>query len=91
MGWWNKMVRDSLNKDNKGVINMGKKLSTYYSEKGKGKCEIHIDLKNEYFYIKYFDNNDKQFFTEDFIGKTHRYVEDAANNWTVGIKELNCG
>ena len=67
---------------------MGKKLSTFYSDKDKGKAEIHVDYKNEYFYIKYFDNNDKQFFTEDFIGKSLRYVEDAAENWTLGIKKL---
>lgn len=67
---------------------MGKRLSTYNSEEGKGKCEIHIDYKNEYFYIKYFDDNGKQFFTEDFIGKSYRYVEDAAENWALGIKKL---
>tara|TARA_R110000823_G_scaffold174825_2_gene307434 strand:- start:418 stop:633 length:216 start_codon:yes stop_codon:yes gene_type:complete len=67
---------------------MGKKLSTHYSEKGKGKCEIHVDMKQEMFYIKYYDNNDRRFFTEDFESKTLRYVEDAAENWTLGIKKL---
>lgn len=67
---------------------MGKKLSTHYSDFGKGKCEIHVDMKQEMFYIKYFDSNDKRFFTEDFTGKTLRYVEDAAENWALGIKKL---
>jgi len=67
---------------------MGKKLSTYYSEKGKGKCEIHVDMKEEMFYIKYYDNNERRFFTEDFQGKAMRYVEDAAENWALGIKKL---
>ena len=51
---------------------MGKKLSTHYSEKGKGKCEIHVDMKQEMFYIKYYDNNDRRFFTEDFESKNSR-------------------
>jgi len=67
---------------------MGKKISTYYCEQGKGHCEIHVDYKEEMFYIKYFDSNGKLFFTEDFPNKAMRYVEDAAENWTLGIKKL---
>lgn len=67
---------------------MGKHLSTYYSDHDEGYCEVHIDFKEEKFYIKYFDNNGKRFFTEDFPGKSMRYVEDAAENWALGIKKL---
>lgn len=67
---------------------MGNKLSTYYSDFGKGYCEVHFDFKEEYAYIKYFDNNEKHFFTEDFKNKSMRYVEDAAENWALGIKKL---
>jgi len=67
---------------------MGKKLSTYWSDHGQGYCEIHVDFKEEMFYIKYFDDNKKLFFTEEFPNKSHRYVEDAAENWALGIKKL---
>lgn len=67
---------------------MGKKLSTYYSDHGQGYCEIHVNFKEEMFYIKYFDDNGKMFFTEEFPNKSHRYVEDAAENWALGIKKL---
>ena len=67
---------------------MGKKLSIHYSEQGKGHCELHVDMKQEMFYIKYYDNNSKQFYVEDFPNKSLRYVEDAAENWTLGIKKL---
>jgi hypothetical protein len=67
---------------------MGKKLSTYWSDEGKGYAEVHVDMKNESFYIKYFDSNNKRFFTEDFEGKSLRYVEDAAENWALGVKHL---
>jgi hypothetical protein len=67
---------------------MGRKLSTYYSEIGKGYCEVHMSFKDEMAYIKYFDNNDVMFFTEDFPGKSIHYVNDAAENWCVGIKKL---
>ena len=69
---------------------MGKKISTYYVGKdGKdGHCEVHIDYKEELLYIKYFDNNGKFFFKEEFPGRSMRYVEDAAENWALGIKKL---
>ena len=67
---------------------MGKRLSTYWSDKGKGFAEIHVDMMNESFYIKYYDSNSKLFFTEDFENKSLRYVEDAAENWALGIKKL---
>lgn len=67
---------------------MGKKISTYYADDGRGYCEIHVNYKEEMFYIKYFDDNRKLFFTEDFPNKSMRYVEDAAENWALGIKKL---
>ena len=67
---------------------MGKKLSTYRSDEGKGYAEVHVDMKNESFYIKYFDSNNKRFFTEDFEGKSLRFVEDAAENWALGVKHF---
>jgi hypothetical protein len=67
---------------------MGKRLSTHESELGKGYAEVHFDFKEELAYIKYFDNHSKQFFIEEFPGKTVRYAEDAAENWALGIKKL---
>ena len=67
---------------------MGKKISTYYADDGRGYCEINVNYKEEMFYIKYFDDNRKLFFTEDFPNKSMRYVEDAAENWALGIKKL---
>lgn len=68
---------------------MGKKLSTYWSDEEPGKyCEIHINLKEEYFYIKYFDANGKMYYKEDHIGKSMRWAEDAAENWALGIKKI---
>jgi len=68
---------------------MGKKISTYYADDGMGYCEVHVDYKQEMFYLKYFDENGKCFFTEDYPNKAMRYVEDAAENWALGIKKLS--
>ena len=38
--------------------------------------------------IDYYENHTK-FFSESFVGKSIYYVEDAAENWTLGIKKLN--
>lgn len=67
---------------------MGKKVSTVYSDNEKGWVEIHLDSKNEMFYIKYFDESGRHFFTEDFPDKSLQYVEDAAENWATGIKKI---
>lgn len=66
---------------------MGRKVLTYTS-KNDGYCEIHIDSKNEMFYIKYFDNHGRQFYVEDFPDKSLHYVEEAAENWCRGTKNL---
>jgi len=68
---------------------MGKKLSTWYSQLNDDYCEVHFDYKEEYAYIKYFNSGGKIFFTEDFKGKSIHYVNDAADNWTTGIKKLD--
>lgn len=67
---------------------MGKKLSTFWKDDSAAFCEIHVDTKEEYFYIKYFDEKQNRFYTEEFHGKSLRYVEDAAENWALGIKKL---
>jgi hypothetical protein len=68
---------------------MSKKISTYYADDNRGYCELHVDYKEEMFYLKYFDDHGKQFFTEEYPNKSMRYVEDAAENWAAGIKKLD--
>lgn len=68
---------------------MGKLWDTYNTVDNKGYCEIHFSSKDEMFYIKYFDNNNKVFFVEDFPNKSLYYVRDAAENWCTGLKKLD--
>ena len=65
-----------------------RKISTYYSDHGEGYAEVWMYFKEELAFIKYFDDNDSKFFEEDFPNKAIRYVEDAAENWALGIKKL---
>ena len=67
---------------------MGKKLSTYYRENSNEFCEIHVDFKEEMFYIKYYDDNSNLMKLMEYPGKSHRYVEDAAENWALLHYEL---
>ena len=67
---------------------MERKLSTFYSDHGKGYAEIYFDFKEEHPFIRYYTNEGKLYYTEDFKEKTLRYVEDAAENWALGIKKL---
>lgn len=69
---------------------MGKHLSTFYKDDESEYCEIHVDYKEEFFYIKYYKKDAaKWFHKEEFIGKALRYVEDAAENWALGIKKID--
>lgn len=69
---------------------MNRKISTYYADPpGRGHCDVIMDLKEEMLYIDYFDSRGKKFFSEDFPNKSIRYVEDAAENWALGIKILD--
>tara|TARA_B100000085_G_C18387743_1_gene449157 strand:+ start:437 stop:649 length:213 start_codon:yes stop_codon:yes gene_type:complete len=67
---------------------MGRKLSTHYSESGKGYCEVHFDYKEEYAYIKYFDNQDRKFYQEEFPNYSVGQVQTKAEDWCVGDKKL---
>jgi|TARA_R110000764_G_scaffold91388_3_gene174463 hypothetical protein len=68
---------------------MGKKISTYYSDDIEGQfCEVHVDYKEERFYVKYFDEAGNVMQVEHFPDKALRYVENAAENWALGIKKL---
>ena len=70
---------------------MNKHLSTYYADPpNEGQyCEVHFDFKEEHAYLTYHEENGKRFFKEDFPNKSLQYVEDAAENWALGIKKLN--
>jgi len=68
---------------------MGKKLSTYQSDNSEDYCEIHFSYKEEHAYIRYFTEGGIRYFEESFPNKTLRYVEDAAENWALGYKDLS--
>ena len=61
-------------------------LHTEEAPGGKGKAVI--SLVDEHFEIDYYDDSGRHFFNEEFHNHTFRYVEDAAENWAVGIKKL---
>ncbi len=65
-----------------------RKISTYWADDGRGYAEVWMDFKEEVAFIKYFDDNETKFFEEDFPNKAISYVEDAAENWALGIKKL---
>ena len=71
-----------------GDTDMGREITTHYADNDKGKAIVFMDFKEEMAYIEYYDENDKFFFKEEFPNKSIRYVEDAAENWALGIKKL---
>jgi hypothetical protein len=52
-----------------------------------GRAEVYHG--HDAHYIEYYDQNGNMFHTEHFPGRSIHYVEDAAENWTLGIKQLN--
>lgn len=67
---------------------MGRKLSTHESDAGKGYCEVHMNFKEEYAYIKYYDNTGKQFYVEEHPGQTVKEVTSTARRWAEGYYKL---
>lgn len=73
---------------------MGRVISTYYKDKSETDdyCEVKLDSKNEMFYIKYYNGlNNSLKFEEEYPGKSISYVESAAENWALGVKQLERG
>lgn len=66
---------------------MGRKIATYGTA-NCGYCEVHFDYKEEYGYIKYFDNSGKMYYTEDYRGRSLQHVHDVAENWVSGTKRI---
>jgi len=66
---------------------MGKKLWTVNSNSTDNYCEVHMDMKEEYAYIKFYDIAGA-YVKEEFKGKSLGYVSDAAENWAMGIKKV---
>ena len=62
-------------------------ISTYYKTKDLVAKVIHQDRM---FIVEYYNNGTK-FHTEEYPDKSIHYVEDAAENWALGIKKLEEG
>lgn len=67
-------------------------MSEYYKDDG-GIAKIYrviteMDGDHSYYSITYKDKDGVRLATEDFKYKALNYVEDAAENWTLGIKEI---
>jgi len=61
-------------------------ISEYYKADGK-QANVYMTKGNEPF-IVYFDEGGQIFDSEKFPGKSMNYVQDAAENYSLGIKEL---
>lgn len=67
---------------------MARVISEFFAEDGKGKAIVFFSAREELFYVEYFDDVGHKFFTEEFPNKALNFVEDAAENWALGIRNL---
>ena len=67
---------------------MGKLITTFLSDRTNNYCEVHMDMKEEFAYIKFYNPDNDTMKLEEFRGKSLCYVEDAAENWALGIKKV---
>ena len=68
---------------------MGKLITTFESDRTNNYCEVHMDMKEEFAYIKFYNADNDKMKIEEFRGKSLGYVEDAAENWALGIKKVS--
>lgn len=64
-------------------------ISEWETSDNRGKAVIKYNSKEECFLIDYYDDVGHRFYSEEFPDKSLHYVEDAAENWTLGIKKLD--
>ena len=62
-------------------------ISEYYKDDSTVSKAVVLKNSTGYF-IEYYDDDGIMFHTEAFDGKSLHYVEDAAENWVLGIKKL---
>lgn len=65
-----------------------RKISEWETPDNRGKAVVKFSSLDESFFIDYYDNVGHMFFSEDFPNKSLDYVEDAAYDWTTGLKKL---
>lgn len=65
-------------------------ISTYFKENAgqTSRAEVCKNEAGNYYYIDFYDFSGEKVRTEAFVGRSLQYVEDAAENWTLGIKVL---
>ncbi len=61
-------------------------ISTYISESTNGRAEVKQDGTG--YYIDYYGHDGSHIVKESFPNKSLHYVEDAAENWSLGVKTL---
>ena len=66
---------------------MKQTLSTYFYEEAPELLRAEVFQDDNGFGIQYFKSDDI-FNEERFPGKSIHYVEDAAENWALGIKKI---
>jgi len=64
-------------------------ISSFFKEETEGRMRADVIMEGGGYQIRYYDLSGDRFKSEDFPGKSLRFVEDAAENWTMGIKTLN--
>lgn len=66
-------------------------ISTYYSDQDDGMTATiyyHSPYNDALEYFIQYKRDGECFYTETFPGRSIYYVEDAAENWSLGIKVL---
>ena len=64
-------------------------VSTHFKEEAAGHAKAEIYQCNNGYSIRYIDPAGNLLKTEQHVGKSLHWVEDAAENWALGIKLLN--
>jgi hypothetical protein len=70
---------------------MRKPITTFFSDIQKdyyATVVVHIKEDSNLYCIEYFNDKNELFYIEEFPNNSIQYVQDAAENWCMGIKKL---
>lgn len=66
-----------------------KVISEFFSDDSSKKSIVTLDCNTQCYFVDFFKDKEK-IATEFFPGKSIHFVEDAAENYVVGIKDVKC-
>jgi hypothetical protein len=70
------------------TIETVREISRYYADRNiKSYASVKYDIMSDIYWVEYYDADENLLVKELYPGKSLQFIEDAAENWALGIKK----